>query len=35
MLYAGVAYSKVEGGMAYSYIKPSTYSPAVGLRLTF
>jgi predicted porin len=35
MLYAGVAYSKVSGGLAFSYIKTSTYDPTVGLRLFF
>lgn len=35
MLYAGVAYSKVSGGFAFSYINTSMFDPTVGLRYTF
>jgi predicted porin len=34
-LYAGVAYSKVSGGLAFSYQKTSTFDPTVGLRFKF
>jgi predicted porin len=35
MLYAGITYSKVGGGLAFSYITTSTIDPTVGLRFTF
>jgi predicted porin len=35
MLYAGVAYSKVSGGLAFGYITTSTFDPTVGIRYTF
>lgn len=35
MIYGGLAYSKVSGGLAFSYIKTSTFNPTVGLRMTF
>ncbi|WMT76428.1 porin [Bradyrhizobium sp. Ash2021] len=35
MLYAGIAYSKVNGGFAFSYLTTSTFDPTVGLRFTF
>jgi predicted porin len=34
-LYAGVAYSKVNGGMAFSYLNTSEFDPTVGMRFTF
>jgi predicted porin len=35
MLYAGITYSVVSGGFAFSYLTTSTYDPTVGLRFTF
>jgi predicted porin len=35
MAYAGVSYSKVSGGFAFSYIKTSTFDPTVGLKFSF
>jgi hypothetical protein len=35
MLYAGVAYSKVSGGLAFGYITTSTFDPTIGIRYTF
>ena len=35
MLYAGIAFSKVSGGFAFSYLATSAFDPTVGLRLTF
>jgi predicted porin len=34
-LYAGVAYSKVDGGFAFSYLNTSEFDPTVGMRFTF
>jgi predicted porin len=34
-LYAGVAYSKVSGGFAFSYLNTSEFDPTVGMRFTF
>ncbi|ABD85686.1 porin [Rhodopseudomonas palustris] len=34
-LYGGLAYSKVDGGFAFSYLKTSEFAPTVGMRLTF
>ena len=35
MFYAGLAWSKVSGGFAFSYLTTSTYDPTVGVRFTF
>jgi predicted porin len=35
MIYGGLVYSKVSDGLAFSYIKTSTYTTTVGVRLTF
>ncbi|MCC8958126.1 porin [Bradyrhizobium sp. Pear77] len=35
MFYAGMAYSKVSGGLAFGYLKTYTYDPTIGLRFTF
>jgi predicted porin len=35
MLYGGITYSVVGGGLAFSYLAKSTYTPTVGARLTF
>jgi len=35
VLYGGVAYSRVDGGFAFGYLKNSTYNPTVGMRLSF
>jgi predicted porin len=34
-LYAGVAYSEVNGGFAFGYLNRATYDPTVGLRCAF
>jgi predicted porin len=33
--YAGVAYSRVNGGFAFSYLNTSEFNPTVGMRFTF
>ena len=35
MFYAGLAWSKVSGGFAFSYLSTSTIDPTVGVRFTF
>jgi predicted porin len=35
MLYAGIAYSNVSGGMAFGFLSKSTFAPTVGSRFTF
>jgi hypothetical protein len=35
MLYAGISYSKVSGGMAFGYLNTYNLDPTVGLRFTF
>jgi predicted porin len=35
MLYAGISYSKVSGGMAFGYLNTYNFDPTVGLRFTF
>jgi predicted porin len=35
MIYAGVAYTSVGGGMAFSYLATSTWDPTLGVRFTF
>jgi predicted porin len=35
MLYAGIAYSKVSGGMAFGFLNRYDYDPTVGVRFTF
>ena len=34
-IYAGVAYSRVDGGFAFSYLNTSEFDPTVGMRFTF
>jgi predicted porin len=34
-LYAGVAYSKVSGGMAFGYLTTNEFAPTAGMRFTF
>jgi predicted porin len=34
-IYAGVAYSRVNGGFAFSYLNTSEFDPTVGMRFTF
>jgi predicted porin len=35
MIYAGITYSQVKGGFAFSYQTTSTWDPTVGVRFTF
>jgi predicted porin len=35
MIYGGLTYSKVSDGLAFSYIKTSTYTTTAGVRYTF
>jgi predicted porin len=34
-LYAGVAYSRVDGGFGFSYLNNSTFDPTVGMKISF